>query len=169
MFSLFNGVVRAYSALPVFWRYWIYYANPSTYWIGGMLAATLKDAPVRCAEQETALFDTPGNNQTCKDYAGSFADSAGGYLLNPEATSGCRYCAYSSGNQFLQTLNIDADQKWRDFGIFLAFCVSNWMLVYFFIYTVRVRGWSFGLGYVFGRLGRLVDLIKRPFQRKREE
>ncbi len=32
MFSLFNGVVRPYSQLPVFWRYWMYYVNPSTYW-----------------------------------------------------------------------------------------------------------------------------------------
>ncbi|RSL70184.1 hypothetical protein CEP53_001930 [Fusarium sp. AF-6] len=167
MFSLFNGVVRPYSMLPVFWRYWMYYVNPSTYWIGGMLAATLDGAPVRCAPEETAKFDAPPN-QTCQDYAGDFAKSAGGYLLNPDATSGCQYCPYTSGNQYLESLNIDASDKWRDFGIFLAFCISNWMLVYFFIYTVRVRGWGFGLGYVFGGLGKLVDLIKKPFQKKKE-
>lgn len=54
----------------------------------------------------------------------------------------------------------------QDFGIFLAFCVSNWMLVYFFIYTVRVRGWNFGFGFVFGGLGKLLDMAKKPFQRK---
>ncbi|KAF4978793.1 hypothetical protein FZEAL_4883 [Fusarium zealandicum] len=167
MFSLFNGVVRPYSSLPVFWRYWMYWVNPSTYWIGGMLAATLDGAPVECAPEETARFDSPPN-QTCQDYAGEFAKAAGGYLLNPEATSGCQYCPYSSGNQYLESLNIDASDKWRDFGIFLAFCVSNWMLVYFFIYTVRVRGWSFGFGYVFGGLGKLVALVKKPFQRKEE-
>ena len=48
-----------------------------------------------------------------------------------------------------------------DFGIFLAFCISNWALVYFFIYTVRVRGWSFGLNHVFGRLGRAVGAVKK--------
>ena len=53
-----------------------------------------------------------------------------------------------------------------DFGIFLAFCVSNWMLIYFFVYTIRVRGWKFGFGYLFGGLGKLVDLAKKPFQRK---
>jgi hypothetical protein len=53
-----------------------------------------------------------------------------------------------------------------DFGIFLAFCISNWMLVYFFIYTVRVRGWSFGFGRLFGALGKVAALIKRPFVRK---
>ena len=59
--------------------------------------------------------------------------------------------------------------QFPDFGIFLAFCVSNWMLVYFFIYTVRVKGWSFGFGKLFGALGKLVGLIKKPFQRKKEE
>jgi hypothetical protein len=32
MFTLFNGVVRPYSTLPVFWKYWMYWLNPSTYW-----------------------------------------------------------------------------------------------------------------------------------------
>lgn len=39
------------------------------------------------------------------------------------------------------------------------------MLVYFFIYTVRVRGWSFGLGRVFGTLGKFVGVLKKPFKR----
>ncbi|TGJ85821.1 hypothetical protein E0Z10_g2926 [Xylaria hypoxylon] len=170
MFGLFNGVVQPYSMLPVFWRYWIYYLNPSTYWIGGVLAATLKDSSVQCDVSETARFDTP-SGQTCQEYAGAYAGSAGGYLLNPDARADCQYCPYTSGNQYLATLNIDANEKWRDFGIFLAFCISNWALVYFFIYTVRIRGWSFGFGYIFGTLGKLVDVLKRPlkrFSRKKE-
>ncbi|KAI0484999.1 ABC-2 type transporter-domain-containing protein [Xylariaceae sp. FL0804] len=165
MFSLFNGVVQPYSMLPVFWRYWMYYVNPSTYWIGGMLAATLDGAPVRCEASETARFDAPPG-ETCRSYAGQFADAAGGYLLNPGATADCQYCPYRSGNQYLATLNISADEKWRDFGIFLAFCVSNWFLVYFFIYTVRVRGWSFGFGRLFGGLGKAVGALKRPFKKR---
>ncbi|KAI0506555.1 ABC-2 type transporter-domain-containing protein [Xylaria bambusicola] len=164
MFGLFNGVVQPYSMIPVFWRYWIYYINPSTYWIGGVLAATLDGSPVECEVAETARFDAPGG-QTCGDYAGTFASSAGGYLLNPEARTDCQYCPYMTGNQYLATLNIDASEKWRDFGIFLAFCISNWALVYFFIYTVRIRGWSFGLGYIFGALGKLVGALKKPLKR----
>uniref|UniRef100_A0A8H7N2E3 ABC multidrug transporter atrF n=1 Tax=Bionectria ochroleuca TaxID=29856 RepID=A0A8H7N2E3_BIOOC len=164
MFGLFNGVVRTYSTLPVFWRYWMYYVNPCTYWINGLLAATLDKQPVQCDPSETAMFNPPPN-QTCLDYAGSFADISGGALLNPEATSNCMYCPYTSGNQYLATLNIHADQKWRNFGIFLAFCISNWALVYFFIYTVRIRGWSFGFGKVFGVLGNLVEQLKRPFKK----
>ncbi|KAK8054005.1 ABC-2 type transporter-domain-containing protein [Apiospora saccharicola] len=168
MFGLFNGVVRPYSQLPVFWKYWMYYVNPSTYWIGGMLAATLDGSPVECASKETAQFDSPPG-QSCGDYAGAFAKQAGGYLLNPDANAGCMYCPYSNGNQYLTTLNLKADEKWRDFGIFLAFCISNWFLVYFFIYTVRVRGWSFGLGHVFGALGKVVALVQKPFKRSSKE
>lgn len=90
----------------------MYYVNPSTYWVGGILAATLDGAHVECAPEETAMFNAPPNN-TCEEYAGAFADSSGGFLLNPHATSGCQYCPYKSGNQYLQTLNIEADQKWR--------------------------------------------------------
>lgn len=159
MFSLFNGVVRSFAQLPVFWRYWMYYVNPSTYWIGGILAATLTGIPVVCTSEETGHFDPPPG-QTCGDYAGAFAQSAGGYLVDTAATSNCEYCPYSMGDQYLTTLNISPQDKWPYFGIFFAFCISNWALVYFFIYTVRIRGWSFGFGYIFGGLGKLVDKVK---------
>ncbi|KAI0884215.1 ABC-2 type transporter-domain-containing protein [Annulohypoxylon maeteangense] len=163
MFGLFNGVVQPYAMLNVFWRSWMYWANPATYWIGGMVAAGLDGIPVQCDPSETARFDVP-QNQTCQTYAGEFARTAGGYLVNPDANSDCQYCQYSVGNQYLTTLNINADDKWRNFGIFLAFCFSNWMLVYFFIYTVRVRGWNFGLNYVFGTLGKFVGVLRKPFK-----
>ncbi|USP79739.1 ABC drug exporter AtrF [Curvularia clavata] len=159
MFGLFNGVVRPYEMMPVFWKYWMYYVNPSTYWVGGVLAATLNGVPVRCLDTETAVFDPPPG-ATCAQYAGAFADSAPGYLLNPQATEACQYCPYSVGNDYLASLSIDAGDKWRDFGIFLAFCVSNWALVYFFVWSVRIKGWSFGLGKVFGALGKGVKRVQ---------
>jgi ATP-binding cassette subfamily G (WHITE) protein 2 (SNQ2) len=86
--------------------------NPSTYWIGGILAATLNGIQVHCTPEETAQFNTP-HNQTCQEYAGAFAQAAGGYLLNPQATSDCEYCPFRDGNEYLKTLNIKADDKWR--------------------------------------------------------
>ncbi|KAI1331447.1 ABC-2 type transporter-domain-containing protein [Xylariaceae sp. FL0255] len=165
IFGIFNGIVTPYRSLPIFWRSWTYWVNPATYWVGGMLGATLNGAPVECIVSETARFNSPPG-QTCMQYAGSFVKEAGGYLLNPNATEDCQYCPYASGNEYLASLNIDASQKWRDFGIFLAFCISNWALVYFFIYTVRIKGWSFGFGYVFGVLGKMVNMLKRPFTKR---
>ncbi|KAL1628660.1 ATP-binding cassette transporter snq2 [Neofusicoccum ribis] len=168
MFSLFNGVVRPYSMLPVFWRYWMYYVNPSTWWIGGVLAATLHKQPVQCETQETARFDPPPN-QTCSSYAGAFASASPGYLLNPDATSDCQYCPFTMGDDYLATLNISAGDKWRDFGVFLAFVISNWMLVYFFVYTVRIKGWRFGFGLLFGGLGKCVKKFTGLFSKEESD
>ncbi|KHN95207.1 ABC drug exporter AtrF [Metarhizium album ARSEF 1941] len=148
IFSLFNGVVVPYAQLNVFWKYWLYYLNPSTYWIGGVLAATLADQPVRCAANEAAYFEPPPG-RTCAGFAAGFVRTVGrGYLGNPEDTQNCSYCPYAGGAEYLRSLSIEPGQKWRDLGIFAAFCVSNWVLVYVFIYTVRVRRWRFGLGYL---------------------
>ncbi|KAF2015717.1 ABC transporter-like protein [Aaosphaeria arxii CBS 175.79] len=161
VFSLFNGVVRPYAQMSVFWRYWMYYLNPSTYWISGVLAATLSGAPVSCTSSETAVFDVPPGVASCAAYARDFLATAGrGYLLNPNATSGCEYCPFASGDEYLATLNVAAGDKWRDFGVFAAFCVSNWALVYFFVWSVRIKGWSFGFGAIFGGLGRVVEAVK---------
>ncbi len=104
----------------------MYYVNPSTYFIGGILAATLANQPVECADHEAAHFTPPGS-QTCYDFANDFVQSAGrGYLLDGNATDMCGYCPYASGEQYLSSLHIQPDQKWRDFGIFLVFCVTNW-------------------------------------------
>lgn len=86
--------------------------------------------------------------------------------MNPNAMSDCGYCAYTSGVDYMATLNIRPDDKWKYFGIFLGFCISNWFLVYFFIYTVRIRGWTFGFGPLFGGLGKLVSLVKRGVKGK---
>ena len=63
-------------------------------------------------------------------------------------------------------LNVKIGDKWRSFGIFLAFVIVNWVLVYFFIYTVRVRRWSFGMGYLFGGIGAVMSSVKKVFSKK---
>jgi len=146
----------------------MYWINPSQWWISGVLAATLHGIPIECTASETAVFDAPAG-QTCQSYAGAFAQTAGGYLLNPSDTNGCMYCPYTVADQYLSTLNISANDKWRDFGIFLIFVFTNYFLVYFFIYTVRIRGWTFGFGPLFSGLGKMVDGITGLFKRKAKE
>ncbi|KAG8528240.1 uncharacterized protein KY384_007157 [Bacidia gigantensis] len=159
MFSLFNGVIRPYSQLSVFWKYWMYYINPSTYYIGGVISATLRDQTVNCASNEVARFNPPPG-QTCGQYAGSFIDSIGrGYLTNVDATSDCGYCQYKNGVEYMAGLNIKPSDKWHYMPIFLAFVISNWALVYFFIYTVRVKHWGFGVGYISRPVGKVLNLL----------
>ena len=132
-----------------------------------MLAATLHNQPVHCEPAETAQFNAPPG-QTCGSYAGAFANASTGALLNPDASEGCMFCPYSSGDDYLATLNINAGDKWRDFGIFLAFCVSNWALVYFFVWSVRVKGWRFGFGAVFGGLGKMGKMLVKGGKKGKE-
>lgn len=123
---------------------------------------------MQCEATETAIFDTPAG-QSCAQYAGSFVAQSTGYLLNPDATSGCQFCPYTRGNDYLASINIKASDKWRDFGIFLAFCCSNWALVYFFVWSVRIKGWSFGFGKLFGGMGQGVSKVKGMAGGKKKE
>lgn len=92
-----------------------------------MLAATLPNQPVRCAPNEAAYFNPP-LGQTCQQFAGGFVQQAGrGYLINPNDTANCGYCPYEKGSEYLTSLSISPEDKWRNFGIFLVFCVTNWL------------------------------------------
>lgn len=157
--SIFNGIVRPYAQLPVFWRYWMYWVNPSTWWMNGVLAATVGGIPVECRDGETTLFTAPPG-QSCQSYAADLNSAAMGYI-STTSNGTCAYCPYATGDEYLSTLNIRPGEQWRDFGIFLVFVCSNWALVYFFIYTVRVRKWSFGLGYLSAVPAKLAALVKR--------
>lgn len=166
MVGLFNGVVRPYSDYPVFWKYWMYYLNPTTWWVRGVISATFPSVDIQCSSTEATHFNPPPG-QTCIRYAGEFIQQAGaGYLLDENATSDCQYCPYANGVEYMTRLNAYEGDKWRCFGIFLGFVIANWFLVYFFIYTVRVRGWSFGIGSLFGFAGLAIDRVKKVFSRK---
>jgi ABC-type multidrug transport system permease subunit len=157
--SIFNGIVRPYSQLPVFWKYWMYYVNPSTWWLRGVLAATLKDIAVRCTQAESTLYNAPPG-QTCQSYTQPFIQSSGMGYVSTLANGTCAYCPYADGNEYLATLNTKPNEQWRDFGIFLVFTISNWALVYFFIWSVRVKKWSFGMSYLFDRAEKMVESVK---------
>lgn len=159
MVGLFNGIVRPYAQIPVFWRYWMYYINPSTWWIAGVLAATVRGLPIQCQDGESTLFNAPPG-ETCQSYAGEFVRSTIGYV-ETTVNGTCAYCPYATGDEYLSTLNIRGSEKWRDFGVFLVFVCTNWLLVYFFIYTVRVRKWSFGMGYLLAAVEKIGALFKR--------
>jgi ATP-binding cassette, subfamily G (WHITE), member 2, SNQ2 len=128
----FCGVLVPYSQIQEFWRYWIYYLNPFTYLMGGLLVFPLFDKEVHCKESEFAVFDTP-SNQTCREYLAEYmqGQGLGSNLVNPDATSGCRVCKYTRGSDYLATVNLkDYYYGWRDIGILAIFVFSSYALVY---------------------------------------
>lgn len=161
MTGLFNGIVRPWSSYPVFWKYWMYFLNPFTYILRGMLATLLPYVnPIECRSSEMTYVPRPPG-QSCSSYIGQFVQETGrGRAMPGRNADECGYCQVANGSQYMAQLNVHAGDPWRCFGIFLAFVIVNYALVYFFVYTVRVRGWSFGLGYVFGILGLALEKVK---------
>lgn len=83
--------------------------------MGGLLVFPLWDVTVECAEEEFGVFD-PAPGQTCGAYMADFlAQPNTGYINNPDATSGCQYCGYQKGSQYLASLNLpEYYYGWRD-------------------------------------------------------
>ncbi|GAA5916936.1 hypothetical protein JCM6882_003833 [Rhodosporidiobolus microsporus] len=124
VFSLFCGVTVPPPQLPHFWKSWLYHLNPFTYMIEGLVSNELHGLEVNCRTSEFRVFDPPAG-QTCSEWAGAYVSVAGGYLADLNATSGCQYCQYSSGDGFLQTMSLDYSKRGRDIGVFTAYCVFN--------------------------------------------
>jgi ATP-binding cassette subfamily G (WHITE) protein 2 (SNQ2) len=128
----FAGVFVPYSAIPEFWRYWLTYLDVFTYIMGSILWFVLWDKPVNCRPGELTDFDPP-QGQTCGAYLDQFLTqyNPGANLLNPDSTSGCQVCAYTSGTDYLRTINIaERTTGWRDIGITGIFVVSSYAIVF---------------------------------------
>ncbi|KAF1817636.1 hypothetical protein P152DRAFT_470035 [Eremomyces bilateralis CBS 781.70] len=125
----FCGVVVPYDQIVVFWRYWIYYLNPFSYLVGGLLAALLWDVPVNCKGSELTDIPLP-SGQTCGEYMSAFLGNNAGYIVDGNSTSSCQYCPYKAGAEYAQTFNLKAKYYgWRDVGITALFCIASYGLV----------------------------------------
>ncbi|KAI9848005.1 MAG: hypothetical protein M1838_000677 [Thelocarpon superellum] len=124
----FCGVVVPFQALPYFWRSWMYYLTPFRYLLSGFLGVLLHNLPVECADTEFARFSPPAG-QTCEQYTSAFVKMVGGYVQERDGL--CNFCQYANGDQYLANLNIYYSDRWLDYGVFAAFCVFNFMVVFF--------------------------------------
>ncbi|KAF1346197.1 ABC transporter [Delphinella strobiligena] len=129
IFALFCGVTVPKPEIPGFWRAWLYQLDPFTRLIGGMVVTELHDRPVVCSTGELNTFPAP-DGMTCGAYMREyFLNNGPGYLVSND-TAECEYCAYKVGDQFYSGLGLDFDNRWRDFGIFVAFVGSNLILLF---------------------------------------
>lgn len=124
----FCGVVVPPQQLPHFWRSWMYWLTPFHYLLEAMLGSILHDQTVRCGQGEFARFQAPAG-QTCQSYAQSYIAQAGGYVQ--VASDGfCEFCQYRTGDEYGHTFSVYYAHIWRDFGIFIAFIMFNYAVVY---------------------------------------
>jgi ATP-binding cassette, subfamily G (WHITE), member 2, SNQ2 len=95
----FCGVVVPYTALPTFWRSWMYHLTPFKYLVEAMLGLVVHDVPVKCSDSELAIFSPP-TNQTCAAYLKPYIAQAGGYVQKmPKGM--CGFCQYANGDEYV--------------------------------------------------------------------
>lgn len=126
----FCGIVVPYSQITAFWRYWIYWLDPFSYLVGGLLTQLLWDVRVQCKQNEITTIPLP-TNSTCGQYMGNFLSENAGYVVDPSSATSCEYCPYKTGAEYAKTLNLNAKYYgWRDFGITVLFCISSYAMVF---------------------------------------
>jgi ATP-binding cassette, subfamily G (WHITE), member 2, SNQ2 len=110
-----------------------------------MVKAVIQDQAVVCDDRDLYRFSPPPG-QTCGSYASDWATSASAQLLNPSATENCSVCQWTSGNQYLEQLNLGSSMLgnniWAYWGVFVLFTISNLFLVYFLTWATRVKRWK---------------------------
>ncbi|EKG19816.1 ABC transporter-like protein [Macrophomina phaseolina MS6] len=127
--TAFTGTAIPHALMNGFYRPWLFWADPLRYFVGGCVENVLHAAPVVCAARDLTLFDPPPG-QTCGGYMQEYIAASGGYLVDPAARADCRYCSYADGDEYAASLDFAYKDRWRDLGVFAAFCVSNLVLTF---------------------------------------
>lgn len=110
----------------------MYFIDPFNYLMSSLLVFTTWDKPVHCKPNELAVFDPP-SNMTCAEYLSDYQGGMGKAtnLLNPDATASCQVCQYTSGADYLRSLNLKEEYYgWRNAGIVVVFVIGIYGLVY---------------------------------------
>lgn len=80
---------------------------------------------------------------SCDEYMRDYRTANGGYLLNPDAQGSeqCNFCTFDYTNQFLSSLNIDFENRWRDFGLLWVYIIVNTVgaIVFYKLFRVPRR------------------------------
>lgn len=132
----FCGVLASKDALPRFWIF-MYRCNPFTYLVQGMMTTGLAKQDVTCAAREYVHFPPP-DGQLCGSFMKAYMSQAGGYLLDNNSTTQCQFCPLSSTDQFLEGVNALYSERWRNFGLVIAFIAVNMIGTTILYYIARV-------------------------------
>jgi ABC-type multidrug transport system permease subunit len=133
---VFCGVLVPPAALPGFWTF-MYRAVPFTYLMNGMAVAGLAGQRVNCAPVEMLTVEMPAALEevgaTCGAFLEEYIGFAGGYVENPGALEGCRYCPVAETDVILETFGMRLDGPWRNVGFMAVYVMFN-VLAAFVLY-----------------------------------
>ncbi|KAJ6011707.1 hypothetical protein N7522_002062 [Penicillium canescens] len=140
----FCGILVKKASLSGFWTF-MYYVSPFTWLASGLLSTGVANTRIVCASNEYVKFLPPAG-QSCGSYMASYISSSGGYLIDPYNTEHCEFCQLSNTNEYLGTVNIRYEDRWRNLGIVLVYVVVNAVGALGVYWLVRVPKRKGGLG-----------------------
>ncbi|KAK9478807.1 ABC-2 type transporter-domain-containing protein [Lipomyces japonicus] len=136
------GITIPYASLNGFYKYFIYWVNPISWAIRGLVVTAEHEVPVACSSKELVVFEPP-SGLTCETYAGEWVVSdTVGQLLNPFDSSSCKFCEYTVGDDYLESIGFSYNKRWRDIGVFIMFVFVNAFLPFLVYYFARVISWK---------------------------
>jgi ABC-type multidrug transport system, ATPase component len=133
----FSGVVQPINLMPSFWTF-MNKVSPYTYFIQNLSSSILQGRRVTCSPHELSHFNPP-SGQTCIEFAGDFLNSVGGYLVDPNATTNCGYCQYSSTERYMSNIGVKFSYRWRNLGFFCVYIVFDIAAMLFLYWLLRYR------------------------------
>ncbi|EGC33758.1 hypothetical protein DICPUDRAFT_154132 [Dictyostelium purpureum] len=139
---LFSGVMVPPSKIHGFEK-WMYYVNPTKYFLEGISTNILDTVNVICTERDLVLFTYPKSDfSSCKEYTEQFElNIKSGYVDNNEngtlPEGYCGYCNYNSGKEYYDTLEWSNDNRWWNFLILCGYVLFNIAMTVGFIYLTK--------------------------------
>ncbi|KAE8362635.1 P-loop containing nucleoside triphosphate hydrolase protein [Aspergillus caelatus] len=135
---LFCGILVQPDALARFWIF-MYRVDPFTYLMDGMIVTALANTKLHCAAIDLLRIALPANTTSCGDYMSAYVSTAGGQVLNPDATTGeCLFCSIGDTNVVLEGLGINVAHRWRDLGLMAVYVVFNVAATFFIYWLARL-------------------------------
>lgn len=113
------------------------------------------------------------SSSSCGEYLSTYLESHTGFLTNPTATDMCNFCRASNGDDYLETLNISFDDRWRSLGVLVGYTASNVLIAYLLVFfPPRLPDWIKN-NVAFGRKkgGRLTaeEVASKEYERELQE
>ncbi|KAE8135084.1 P-loop containing nucleoside triphosphate hydrolase protein [Aspergillus pseudotamarii] len=139
--NTFNGPLSPPPLTPRGWR-WFYNISPLFYFIEGIGTNAMHALQITCRNSELTTFEAPVG-ETCASYTAEFFGLANstGYLVDPNATGLCEYCAYADGDEYVQQYDMSYSQRGNNVGIFIGFILFNYTMAVLATYLIFIFKW----------------------------
>ncbi|KAE8414536.1 ATP-binding cassette transporter [Aspergillus pseudocaelatus] len=139
--NTFNGPLSPPPLTPRGWR-WFYNISPLFYFIEGIGTNAMHALQINCRNSELTTFQAPAG-ETCASYTAEFFGLANstGYLVDPNATGLCEYCAYADGDEYVQQYDMSYSQRGNNVGIFIGFILFNYTMAVLATYLIFIFKW----------------------------